>query len=224
MSILFFGDPHGEWPPLFAAVQQHRPAAVVLLGDCGLDVPLRQKLAPVWDLVPDWRWIPGNHDADTEDLFDHLFTDHPRGNLHAVVSQLDGRIVAGLGGVYRSKVWYPQLAAEPNALVTRAKMIKDTARSDRWRGGLPRRHRDSIFYEDHEALGRLQADILVTHEAPSCHRNGFIAIDQLAQQMGAKLIVHGHHHVSYESHVDGIRVKGLAQAEPWLLEQAELPT
>ena len=46
-GILFYGDPHGEWRPLVRAVLEHRPAAVVILGDCGLDVPLRQKLASV---------------------------------------------------------------------------------------------------------------------------------------------------------------------------------
>jgi hypothetical protein len=45
---VFYGDPHGEWRPLLAAVQENRRAAVVLLGDCDLDMPLRQKPAPVW--------------------------------------------------------------------------------------------------------------------------------------------------------------------------------
>ena len=101
-------------------------------------------------------------------------------------------------------------------------MIRRTARFDRWRGGVPRKHRDTIFYEDHETLGQLRADILVTHEAPSCHPNGFVAIDELARRMGVRLIVHGHHHVSYEGRTtDGIPVRGLAQAEPWLLNPAK---
>ena len=32
MSILFYGDPHGQWQPLFEAAER-QPAAVVLLGD-----------------------------------------------------------------------------------------------------------------------------------------------------------------------------------------------
>lgn len=218
MTILFYGDPHGEWRPLLAAVQQKRPAAVVLLGDCDLDMPLRRKLAPVWELVPCWRWIHGNHDTDTETQFDHLLTDYPAGNLHAISADLAGYTVAGLGGIYKEKVWRP---GELNAPVfsTRDEMIRRTARFDRWRGGLPRKHRDTIFYEDHETLGQLRADILVTHEAPSCHPNGFVAIDELARQMGVRLVVHGHHHLSYEGRTtDGILVRGLAQAEPWQLE------
>ena len=220
-SILFYGDPHGEWRPLLAAVQENRPAAVVLLGDCDLDMPLRQKLAPVWELVPCWRWICGNHDADTEAQFDHLFTDYPAGNLHAVLAGLAGHTVAGLGGIYKEKVWHPGKFNAP-VFRTRDDMIRRTARFDRWRGGVPRKHRDTIFYEDHETLGQLRADILVTHEAPGCHPNGFVAIDELAQQMGVRLVVHGHHHVSYEGRTaDGIPVRGLAQAEPWLLDPAK---
>ncbi len=39
-----------------------------------------------------------------------------------------------------------------------------------------------------------KAGILVTHEAPSCHPHGYSEIDELAQAMGAKMVVHGHHH------------------------------
>lgn len=41
-----------------------------------------------------------------------------------------------------------------------------------------------------------KADILVTHEAPSCHPFGYSEIDELAQAMGARMVVHGHHHDS----------------------------
>ena len=50
----------------------------------------------------------------------------------------------------------------------------------------------------YQRLGRLRADILVTHEAPSAHVHGFMAIDDLAIQLGAKLVVHGHHHESID--------------------------
>lgn len=39
-----------------------------------------------------------------------------------------------------------------------------------------------------------KADILVCHEAPSCHPYGYSEIDELAQAMGVKMVVHGHHH------------------------------
>lgn len=37
-------------------------------------------------------------------------------------------------------------------------------------------------------------DILVTHEAPSCHPQGFKAIDDLARAMRVQKAYHGHHH------------------------------
>ena len=43
MSILFYGDPHGQWQPLFEAVEKYRPDAAILLGDMDLDEPLRVK-------------------------------------------------------------------------------------------------------------------------------------------------------------------------------------
>ena len=63
--------------------------------------------------------------------------------------------------------------------------------------------------------------MLITHEAPSCHRHGFAAIDRLADVAAARLIVHGHHHESYAVKLgNGIDVKGLAVAETWMLELA----
>ena len=55
----------------------------------------------------------------------------------------------------------------------------------------------AIWPEDYDALAAQRADILVTHEAPSSHPAGKAALDALARAMGARLIVHGHHHVNY---------------------------
>jgi predicted phosphodiesterase len=104
------------------------------------------------------------------------------------------------------------------AFEKRSDMIKVTARFDRVRGGLPMGWRASIFPEDHQALQRKRADILVTHEAPCSHPHGFVGIDQLAKDMRVGLVVHGHHHHSYESKTpNGIRARGLGLAEPWIL-------
>ena len=219
-GILFYGDPHEEWRPLERAVLEHRPAAVVILGDCGLDQPLRQKLAAIWDLVPKWKWIIGNHDVESVAEYEFLVDDYPEGDLGGTWAQLDGHIVAGLGGVYRSQVWYPKFGAgqdDPPKFRTRQEMIKRTARADRFKGGVPRSSRATIFPEDHDVLRNIRAEILVSHEAPTSDRHGFAAIDELARDMGARLVVHGHHHRSYEGHTaDGIPVRGLAIAEPWL--------
>jgi hypothetical protein len=63
--------------------------------------------------------------------------------------------------------------------------------------------------------------VLVSHEAPSCHRHGFAVIDQMAAHAGARLIVHGHHHESYVATLtSGVAVRGLAVAETWELKLA----
>lgn len=226
-GILFYGDPHGEWQPLIDAVKSRRPTAVVILGDCGLDEPLREKLDPIWGRVPEWRWIIGNHDVDSVAEYEFLVESYPEGDISGTCAKLDGHIVAGLGGVYGSRVWYPKLGGgqdNPAKFQTRQEMIRQTARADRFKGGVPRSSRATIFPEDHAALKKIRADILVTHEAPTAYgveigsdQHGFAGIDELARDMQVKLIVHGHHHRSYEGQTDdGILVRGLAIAEPWV--------
>ena len=56
------------------------------------------------------------------------------------------------------------------------------------------KHKSTIFHEDWLTLYGQEADILVTHEAPTCHPHGFLGIDVLAQGMKAKYTFHGHHH------------------------------
>ncbi|MBY0572775.1 MAG: metallophosphoesterase, partial [Undibacterium sp.] len=51
---------------------------------------------------------------------------------------------------------------------------------------------------DYASLASQKADILVTHEAPSCHPHGFPTIDQLARSMDVGWSFHGHHHDNYE--------------------------
>jgi hypothetical protein len=59
-------------------------------------------------------------------------------------------------------------------------------------------HLSSIFPADFLRMASLQTDVLVTHEAPSCHPYGHAGIDHLARSMGAKLVIHGHHHDSLD--------------------------
>lgn len=107
-DILFYGDPHGVWTPLIEAVRDYRPLAVVILGDCELAQPLRAQLATVWDMVPCWKWIIGNHDVQTVAEYEFLVDGHPDGDLGSKIDMLGDLRVAGLGGVYRSQVWYPK--------------------------------------------------------------------------------------------------------------------
>ena len=228
MSVLFYGDPHGTWQPLFDAVAQERPEAVVLMGDMDLDEPLDAKLAPLLDAGIDVRWIPGNHDSEGDNataFHDRLFhagRGLDQASLHARIADVGGLRIAGLGGVFRGKVWNPKGEApgdrvEP-AAETREGFVARISKQSRWRGGVPLKHQTTIFPEDVDALRAATAvlggaDILVTHEAPSTDERGFALIDQVAREVGARLIVHGHLHHAYASETtDGICVRELARA------------
>ena len=193
--IFFCGDVHGDFGPVMEVVRSHRPAAIVFLGDLEPAQPLERVLAPILDLTEVW-WIPGNHDTDSERSHDHLFGSAlAQRNLHGRVVSIDGIRVAGLGGVFRGQVWMPP---GPARFASRADFLAQAGQGNRWRGGLPRRHRSSLFPEDCARLGNARADILVTHEAPSGHPHGFAAIDDVARLLQAGTVFHGHHHRAHD--------------------------
>ena len=74
--ILFCGDTHGQFEHIIEAVQAHRPAAVILLGDVQAKRPLEVELASIRDKTEIW-FIHGNHDTDSEANHDHLFGSAP---------------------------------------------------------------------------------------------------------------------------------------------------
>ncbi len=212
MSLLAYGDPHGVFKPLKTAVQDHAPDAVVLLGDYDLTQPLQAVLNWAAPGVPT-RWVHGNHDVDTEAFYDHLYGSDPSESLHATRANLGGFWVGGLGGVFRTSLWDGESTPR---FKSRAKMLASTRREDRWRDGLPLRDRATIFQEDFDRVASMRLDVLVTHEAPSCHRYGWKAIDRLAAACRAKLIVHGHQHETYDAYLPGgIQVRGLGLHEAW---------
>ncbi|MDX7702593.1 metallophosphoesterase family protein [Aeromonas caviae] len=194
--ILFCGDPHGEFGHIIQCVQRERPAAVIILGDLCLSLGFEQTFSPILDLTSIW-FIHGNHDTDDMCYYDHLFS-CPERNLHGRVVEIDGLKIAGLGGIFRRQIWYPP---EQPRCITRQDFIAHCGKGNLWRNGLPRKHRSSIFPEDIQLFKGLNADILVSHEAPHKHPHGFHVIDELSNSLGAKKIIHGHHHdaYSYES-------------------------
>jgi predicted phosphodiesterase len=215
-GIIVAGDPHGNFSPILRACGAQEPGTLILLGDCELRMPLRQMLAPPFDAGWNVRWILGNKDAETEAVFDNLAVDFPAGDIGGKVIEVAGLRIAGLGGVFKPRIWCPD---EPPHFNTRHEFLASLGADELWRGGLPLWHRDSIFPEDFAALASQRFDVLLSHEAPSSHRHGFAAIDQLAATAGARLIVHGHHHQSYTAQLaNGINVRGLSVAEPWMLD------
>jgi predicted phosphodiesterase len=218
MQIGFFGDPHGDYAAIKKSIRQGVSAISIFLGDFDLERPLDEEICPLTDAGSEVHWIHGNHDADREQWHDFVFESGvAHKNLNARVLETHGCRIAGLGGVFHADVWHPKDGVGMPKFNSREEFMAVNMRNA-WRGGLPLRHRSTIFPEDFNTLAGEEADILVTHEAPSCHRYGHAEIDDLAEIMGVKLIVHGHHHEDYEATLaSGIKVVGLPKAGYFLL-------
>lgn len=217
-GIMFFADAHGDFSPLIQAAALEQPAHIVLLGDQCLGQPLHEELASLVAESISIHWIAGNHDARCPATHDHLHG--APGGLHGRAAWMSGCRVAGLGGHYHGRVWYPRQGCERPAWATRAEHLEHLGRGGRYQGGLPLARRMAIYPEDHEAvLAYHSADILVSHEAPtSMGERGFGGLDDMAADLGAGLLVHGHHHHSYIGRTrDGILVRGLGRREAWML-------
>lgn len=225
-DILFCGDPHGGFEHIAEMVFSRTPDAIVLLGDLNAPRPLSELLADVLALCPVY-WIHGNHDTDSAAEYDHLYNDpgHPRlHGIHGRVATIVGANgsslrVAGLGGVFRGRVWMPStrprsrgaVSTVPSSGLSRAQFLARIGKGNRWRGGLPLKQRSTIFPEHIKALSDQRADVLVTHEAPGSHPHGFQVLDRLAHSMGAQAIFHGHHHedIPYPTATSGLRSHGV---------------
>ncbi|MDU8925509.1 metallophosphoesterase [Pasteurellaceae bacterium LIM206] len=192
--ILFAGDPHGNFSHLYPFLQEAgQDCSLVILGDLQLTTPDElERLAGYCDL---W-FIHGNHDSKTVAAFESLWGPrwHSR-NLHGRVVEIQGKRIAGLGGVFRGQIWMPPnkpLFFDPIHFCQYCPPEKI------WRGGLPLRHRTSLFPSDFETLSKMRADILICHEAPKPHPSGFAEINELARKMGVSKLFHGHHHENFD--------------------------
>ena len=203
MAILFCGDPHGRFEHIRRTAEAYPSAAVVLLGDMEADRPLHEELGEIGDRL--W-FIHGNHDTDNNDVFERVWDGPLAGrNIHGrLVTLPDGTRLAGLGGVFRESVWHPgvsQVAKFRNP----DEHARSTPRVERHRNGPPRRHWSSIYLDEVDLLKLQRADVLVTHEAPGYHLQGFDIIDRLARSMRVGVTVHGHHHDCLDSSSSWVR-------------------
>ena len=109
--------------------------------------------------------------------------------------------------------------------------VAHIGRGNRWRDGLPRRHRSTIFPAEYQALSKQRADVLVTHEAPSCHPHGFAALDELGKHLGVRQAFHGHHHdrldyqaewsrLGFEAH--GVGLRGITALDGRVIRAGDL--
>jgi len=189
--IFFCGDVHGNFAFVIQAVRVHRPVAVVFLGDLQAQRPLEQELEAILGLTEIW-FIHGNHDTDSQADHDNLFLSALADrNLHGRVVEVAGTRIAGLGGVFRGEVWCPPEAPEYEFAKA---YLKKKGKGYLWHGGLPLKHRSTIFPDEYARLVGQCANILITHEAPSCHPHGFEAIDELARSLRVHTTFHGHQH------------------------------
>jgi predicted phosphodiesterase len=224
MTIVFIGDIHQMWNKVERGLAglPVLPRAAVILGDVQCDKPLDVLAAPLLSRGIAVHWIFGNHDNDGGPEMWHFLTspDHnpitAGRSLHGRVTVVEGVRIAGLGGTFRPRIWEPPA---PPRLHGRTELPEDVRQMSRgWRPDhiealVHSLGTTSIWPEDYDHLAGQRADILVTHEAPSSHPAGNVALDALARAMGARLIVHGHHHVNYVATAeDGLQALGVAAA------------
>lgn len=212
-NIYICGDPHGRFQHIIEAVKSGRPDAILLLGDQTAQRPLHVELDEIRSLTEVY-WIAGNHDTDAENYYDNLFASELADrNLHGRVTTIAGVRIAGVGGVFRTKVWDPKAEPDFDAAKTLANYMKTLGKGNLWRGGLPLRHRSTIFASDLYTLSKQTADVLVTHEAPGMHELGSPALTKLATSMRVSQAFHGHHHrdIVYAGGVwYGVGIQGIA--------------
>lgn len=199
--IWFCGDVHGEFGHVLEALERHplgdRPAAVIFLGDLEPQEPLSWIFGRFLDAGIEPWFIHGNHDSTDAVVWQNTLDCRQR-NLHGRVETIAGVRIAGLGGTFRQGIWFPDHAdfAHPEArFQTYNEFVKQRLPNSGW----ARQHSATIFPDVVQELAQQQADVLVTHEGPSLHLNGFATIDRLALAINAKMLFHGHHHqdVSY---------------------------
>ena len=90
MSKVFLcGDPHGEFDHILSAIDQWHPDAVLILGD----LTPSHSLDEIFKGVKGTKiyWIPGNHDTDSDLIYDRLWrSSFAKHNLHGRVQDVCG--------------------------------------------------------------------------------------------------------------------------------------
>jgi len=212
--LLFAGDTHGQHQHLADVAVLENPDAIIHVGDFGLEVSYREAFEDVLAICPMY-FVAGNHDFDNVRYHDNLLIGTEGFNLHGKVIEIAGLRVAGLAGNFQEKVWYPP--AKPR-FDRPQDFVRVCGKGNRWRNGLPLKTRGAIWWSEYERLAAMRADLLITHEAPGCHKYGFDVLTELAEFMGASMLVHGHHHERYVTQaragltVVGVGLRGVSRA------------
>ena len=195
-SLWFLGDVHGKFEHIARALDaaDDVPRWLVFLGDLEIpDRPFREILTELLPSSSDVQalFIHGNHDADSHQHWEMLHDCGSAAQIHGRVVDVDGVRIAGIGGNFMGRVWYP-----PSDALFQSKATAMNRGSFQWREGQrPNPKLNAAIYpQDFQRLSKQRADILVSHEAPSCHPYGFGAIDELARAMSVCRTFHGHQH------------------------------
>lgn len=194
--LWFAGDVHNNLAGVFEALATaqsagNMPSYLIFLGDLDLEgkslIEHYFEARSMFADCPKWAFIPGNHDGDTYEKLQLIASNKDLIELHGVVANLEGIRIGGLGGNFQGKVWYPP---EPPLCRTSKEVF----------GNRPARQKPkpslhvAIVPEVYNRLTTMKADILVTHEAFSCHHHGWQVLDELARSMGVVRAFHGHTH------------------------------
>ena len=217
--IWILGDVHGGFDHIGEVLrrtpQDQMPRWLIFLGDLELEaISFRQALEPIRRQWPNLQilFIHGNHDADSHGHWRRLHDCGDAIALHGQVVDLDGTKIAGLGGNFLRRVWAPP--NEPVYAKREAATFRHPNLVARGQLHAPRLH-GAIYQDELEKLRTQRADLLVTHEAFSCHPYGWQELDRLARGLGVFRAFHGHTHDDlahdYKAHQDrlGFEVVGV---------------
>lgn len=205
--LYFLGDNHGHTDYILPTLNSidKSTKTVFFLGDITLEIPLIDYIKELQDNGVRAYFIHGNHDTD-KDIYWQSVETASEYNIDGKVIEVDNGAgnkvrIAGLGGVFRESIWSPDNYSLDNHNFDsyedfiKKQFLKMPPRQRELKNiKSHRKHLSSIFPDVYNNLSKQKADILITHEAPSCHKYGFFALDILADAMGVKKIFHGHHH------------------------------
>ena len=211
-GLWFCGDIHGYFKHLMRTLaitpKDELPTHVIFLGDQDLERPFDEYLGPMsrqWPSVS-YAYILGNHDSDSWAKYEFLTSSTIAQNLDGKVTTINGIRIAGLGGVFLDKVWYPPDA--PKLASASAALMRGAFQ---YRGGQrpSSQYLSAIYPETVDQISKHQANILLTHEAPDCHPlYGHEILSDVARFMGVIRSFHGHTH---DDHTDIYRATIVAR-------------
>ncbi|MEO8417671.1 MAG: hypothetical protein ABI475_02980 [Methylophilaceae bacterium] len=115
--------------------------------------------------LTDVYWIHGNHDVDKHESYDNLFkSELANRNLDGKIVEIDRVKVAGLGGGFREKIWYPMASMIDPIYQNYEEAIDVMQRTEQYKKmynpgisddvllGKALLHKSSIFYDTYEAF------------------------------------------------------------------------